>query len=282
MIKKETKIYDRRIIIIDNEEKKSYYNSTNLSIALTGISTAATRSTLGVLGTALIPGVMLVTSALGLKKMYDISKENKKKSNIGFGEIDYCFDNFRFPPQHPQRGIVYSCPDYESDYYIPISNFHEYSLKLKESAFNEMCAHLGAKEIILTEEIIDDKKTNINVEANGVPTQVGEIDAKLDVNHNKKTTTGTKKRILLSKPKKFNNTKYESKWIDSEPTWRSLQKMRLDNKLNRYTVEFNYADEMGINSNLSIGLRDKGLKIGGEFKKMKNVKREYDIIFWAE
>ena len=77
------------------------------------------------------------------KKIYNNNAYKHNDANVNFGEIDYCINNFKFPPQHPQKGIVYSCCDYEPDFYIPVSSFHQHTLQLKESAFIEMCAHLG-------------------------------------------------------------------------------------------------------------------------------------------
>lgn len=283
MIKKETKIYDRRIIIIDSEDKRANYNIKfdlkDLTKIVTGGALASGVSSLGLITSALIPGGVIVAGALGGKKIYDSMKN--KESDINFGEIDYCYENFRFPPQHPQRGIIYSCPDYESDYYIPIAKFHEHSLKLKESAFIEMCAHLGAKEILLIDEVINGVKTEINIDVKGVPSKVGNIDGKIQNNYHSDNEEKSKFSITFPKPLSLNKTEFKSKWIDTEPRWKTIQKTRIENNTDKINAEFSYTDEMGIDTKLSVKLGEKGLNIGGKFNKIKEVNRKYQVTFWT-
>jgi hypothetical protein len=120
-IDKNTPIYERRTILIDEKIKSNInWGKLGKDIFSTGLN---------ILGPIMTAG----------KFLYD--NDTYKNSEIGFGEISYCNNQFRFPPQHPQKGIVYTCPDYEPDFYIPFSNFHKYALDLKTSAFTEMCAH---------------------------------------------------------------------------------------------------------------------------------------------
>lgn len=271
MINKETKIYDRRIILIDsiqNVEKESE-NKKKINRGLI----------IAEIGAGLLTGpvVAVINGAVlrGTKYLLDI-KNGDKNVSIGFGEIDYCYDNFRFAAQHPQKGIVYSCSDYESDYYIPLSDFHKHSFKLKESAFIEMCAHLGAKEIILVEEVIDNTKTELNIDAKGMDKVNGKFGAEYNSNYENKS----KIKITFPKPENLNKTEYKSKWLDTEPTWKTLQKVRLENNAEHFNAEFSYKDDMGINSNLALELGSKGLNIGGSFNEMQRVERKYIVDFW--
>lgn len=255
IIKKDTPIYNRRIILIDDEENNKKINWSKL-----------------VKDASIFYGIPLVR--------YLFDKKTYLNYSTAFGEIDYCNNNFKFPPQHPQKGVIYSCPDYEPDFYIPLSNFHQHSLKLKESAFIEMCAHLGAKEIILIEETEDNKKVNLSVRADNVPTQMGDASANLKTEYKSNQTNSGKVSFSFPKPKKQNSTNYVSKWIESEPTWRTLQKVRSENKVVEYSAEFNYTDEMGISVDLAGKLNGMGLNIGGSFNKIKKVERKYKVIFW--
>lgn len=255
IIDKNSPVYERRIILIDDEK-----NNPNIEW-----------------GKLVIDSLMSpwLSAAKYLK-----DKETYKKKSLAFGEIDYCSNNFKFPPQHPQKGIVYSCPDFESEFYIPFSNFHQHSLKLKESAFIEMCAHLGAKEILLIEEIEDNSKTKTDTKADNIPSQNGNVSGGIKTEYNRKKSHSGKISFSFPKPLKHNSTIYKSKWIDSEPTWRTLQKVRLENKVLEYFAELNYTDEMGVTADFAGKLNEMGLNIGGSFNKIKKVERKYKVIFW--
>ena len=256
IVKKDTPIYNRRIILIDEEK-----NTGNVNWKQIGEDLFSFGSYLKV-----------------AYKSFNFS-ENYLNDVTGFGEISYCNNNFRFPPQHPQKGIVYSCPDFEPDFYIPISNFHQHSLKLKESAFIEMCAHLGAKEITLIEAMEDGEKVNVNIDGENIPTQNGNVSGGAKGGYNKSTISSSEIRYSFPKPKEITSIPYSNKWIECEPTWRTLQKVRLENKAVEYFADLNYTDEMGITAELSGKLNKLGLKIGGNFNKIKKVERKYKVVY---
>lgn len=255
IIKKETPIYNRRIILIDDEANNKKIDWSKL-----------------------IRDATLFYAIPVFRYLYN--KKTYLNYSTAFGEIDYCNNNFKFPPQHPQKGIIYSCPDFESEFYIPLSNFHQHSLKLKESAFIEMCAHLGAKEILLVEETEDNLKINLKTKADDIPTQTGNASASLKTDYKNNQTSTGKISFSFPKPLKNNIMNYESKWIESEPTWRTLQKVRLENRVLEYSAELNYTDEMGITVDLAGKMSKMGLNIGGEFNKIKKVERKYKVLFW--
>ncbi len=208
------------------------------------------------------------------KMGFNFEKNLKEIIEIPVATINYSYENFNFPPQHPQEDIIYSSTDFEPNYYIPLSTFHQYSFNLKQSSFVEMCAHLGAKEIILVDETIDNKKTKLKIDL--------EINSSNTFENEFKTGefNSEKIRFLFPKPSEKKTTHYKSKWIESEPTWKTLQKLRLENNVSEYTAELNYTDEMGINLELATKFLNKGLNIGGSFEKIKKTKRIYKVIFW--
>ncbi|PRY87074.1 hypothetical protein [Mongoliibacter ruber] len=256
VIKKESPIYNRRIILIDDETKNPKINWKQI-------------------GNDMLSGGDIKVAYKSLK-----FSENYLFGATGFGEIEYCNNNFKFPPQHPQRGTVYACPDYESDYYLPISSFHQHLLQLKECAFIEMCAHLGAKEILLIEEIENDIKIKIDTKVENIPSQYGSISQDLSTAYEKNLSLSGGKSFFFPKPIKQNSTPYKSKWIETEPTWRTLQKVRLENKVIEYSADFKYTDDMGITGALASKLSKIGFNIGGSFKKIKKVERKYKVLFW--
>ena len=208
-----------------------------------------------------------------------LERLNLKDFQIAKGEIDYCAENFNFPPQHPANEVVYTCPDYQSDYYLPIASFHEYTFQLKMSAFMEMCSSLGARNISLIYAEENGKDLNINVGANGIPSQFGKVDFDNKTNANSKSDNAFNLTASFPKPKEIKE--FTSKWISTEPTWVSMQRIRLSNGFDETEVEFNYSDEMGIDSSLVAKLNGMGVNIGGKFKEITKRKLKYKVNFWG-
>jgi hypothetical protein len=205
---------------------------------------------------------------LKIKKMQDIAK----------GEIDYCARHFNFPAQHPANGVVYSCPDYQSDCDLPIANFHEYTFQLKLGAFVEMCASLGAKKctVIYAEE--NGKEINLNLKGTGIPSASGDINVEAKNKKNETQNVSFNSEYDFPKPPEIKE--YDSKWISSEPSWSTLQRLRLNNGISKYKAELNYSDEMGIDRSFATKLGKKGINIGGTFNEIKKKKFVYEVEFW--
>ncbi|HEU4790164.1 MAG TPA: hypothetical protein VFS71_10790 [Flavobacterium sp.] len=201
----------------------------------------------------------------------------KKFENIAKGEIDYCAENFNFPAQHPANGVMYACPDYQSDFYIPIANFHDYTFQLKMSAFVEMCASLGAKKcsVIYAEE--NGKEISLNVKGNG-PTTSGDVSFENKTKYKYTNETSFNSEYDFPKPKEINE--FVSKWVKTEPSWSTIQRIRINNGITKSRVEINYSDEMGIDTQFSTKLTKMGVNIGGTFNQIKKRKYVYEVEFW--
>ena len=207
---------------------------------------------------------------------------NSYYKNIPFPifDIDLARKSFRFPPSHPRDGLSYATSEIESDLYIPISNFHKYMYESKMSAFAELCATLGAKtcKIVYAEE--NEQDVTVNFTGKNIPTTAGVLDSQLDSNINKRSTQNAD--IFFSFPNRKNISKYETVWMNGEPTWNALQKMRLENGVEKYTADFNYTDDMGITAKIANKLNGVGIDIGGKFEDFKKIKYKFEVEFWAE
>ncbi|WP_343679424.1 hypothetical protein [Chryseobacterium arthrosphaerae] len=195
-------------------------------------------------------------------------------------KIDDVINNFKFPPQHPKNGFVYACSDVEPDLYLPLSMFHSYMYQSKLSAFNELCSALGAKtcRVISVEE--NGKIITNNIEIDKIPSKLGLLSSKLTLKTTKKTNSESIVYLELPKPNKIKS--YESLWLDSEPTWKSLQKIRLNNDLLKYTVDLNYTDEMGVDTKLAASINSIGGNIGGTFTGITKVMYRFEVEFWPK
>lgn len=204
------------------------------------------------------------------------------KTKIPYPVFDFDFvrKNFRFPPQHPKDGVVYACSEFEPDLYIPLASFHKYMYESKMSAFNEMCAFLGAKTCRVIYEEENGTVVTTHIGAEKIPTNVGTVNAELDFasksNHNQKAI------VFFTFPEPKEIVEFKSNWMNGEPSWNSLQKMRLERDVSIYTAEFSYLDEMGVNANLAGSLNGIGLNIGGTFEEIKRKKYKFEVEFWQK
>jgi hypothetical protein len=179
-------------------------------------------------------------------------------------------NNYRFPPNHPIKDTAYALCYLIPDLYIPISNFHNYFQEMKHAAFVQLCASLGAKEIIVNDIEIDNKKLDLN---GSMPETISRFGLKHDKNHELKiayTFSEGNKEIK----------DYDSPWIDTEPTWKAMIELRKQNYLKTFDCEYNYTDDFGINANLKTKIQAFDINIGGNFNAMKKTIIKYNVKFW--
>lgn len=177
---------------------------------------------------------------------------------------------FRFPPNHPVKDMAYATCNIVPDLYIPIANFHDHFQQMKHASFVQLCANLGAKEVIVHDIKIDNETVDMKAE---IPVLV----AKLGLNYNKEVNQKT----AFSFSENNRNIKpYESPWIETEPTWESMINTRKNNFLKRYNCEYNYTDDFGINGNLVGNLNSFKINIGGSFTILRKINIKYEVIFW--
>lgn len=203
-----------------------------------------------------------------------------KKSPYPILNIDEARSQFRFQLSHPINGMAYATSELEDDLYIPLSSFHKFMYESKISAFTELCSSLGAKncKIIYAEENGID--ITAKVKSQNIPTNVGIIDSETNFNHHSRNTQNLD--IFMSFPKNKTIHKYESAWMNGEPTWNTLQKIRLEKDVEKYVAEFNYIDDMGITANIANSLNNIGIDIGGKFEEFKKIKYKFEVEFWPK
>jgi len=186
--------------------------------------------------------------------------------------------HFKFPPNHPKQNLLYGMCDIIPDLYVPISTFHDYFMQMKHTSFIELCASLGAKEIYLEYAEIENKSYNIDSSAN-IPSALGMLGLNLSLDESTSNKMNGKLAFKFSEKNKEIKD-YQSEWIDTEPTWKSMKKMRIENHAESYRAEFNYSEDYGVNSKVAANCTALGINIGGSFKAIKETKLKYNVLFW--
>lgn len=195
-------------------------------------------------------------------------------------DINIARKSFRFPPLHPKDGLVYASSDIEDDLYVPLSSFHKLMYESKMSAFTKLCSSLGAKScrILYAEE--NEKDITAKVTAKNIPTNGGTVDSSIVSTFNNKNNQDVD--LFMSFPRAKKIYKYETKWMNGEPTWQTLQEIRIENDIEKCIAEFNYTDEMGVTTNIASSLNGMGLNVGGKFEECKKIKYKFEVEFWPK
>lgn len=204
----------------------------------------------------------------------------KKKLPYEVLDIDKARQVFNFPPSHPQNGVVYATSEIDDLTYVPLASFHKYMYESKMASFTELCSSLGAKtcSVIYAEENGTDITSKITLD--NVPTGSGAFNSQASVGYN--TGSSQNAGVFLRFPKPNSIKEYKSAWLHGEPTWKTLQKLRLENDVERYNAEFNYNDDMGITAEIAASLNGIGVNIGGTYETFKKTKYKFSIEFWEK
>ena len=221
-------------------------------------------------------GLALETGEL-ITNMVIKNSSGKPISHIGY-DIDLANKLFKFEPGNPIPNKAYATISLMPEYYFSINSFHEKVQQMKHSALLELCASLGAKEINFVSGEINNKIIDVSVDAN-VPTELGMLGLK--ANMEKKLFNKAEMKIGITFGEKNKKIKdFDSPWIATEPTWQSMKKMRIENHVKTYSAEFNYIDDLGIDTTVSANLKEVGINIGGQFTEIKKIKISYQVLFW--
>ena len=189
-------------------------------------------------------GLLVIPSVIVLKEGIERRNFLKKYYQYPIIDVEDAQKNFQFPPNHPQHNMLYAMCDILPNLYVPLSTFHDYIQDMKHSSFIELCASLGAKEIYYESDETDNKSFGINASSD-TPVEKVSIDGHKNNN--------TNKSLAYKFPEKNSNTNedYQSEWLAVEPTWKSMKKMRINNHVESFIVNYNYTVDFGINADLA-------------------------------
>ncbi len=244
----DTKFEERKIIICATAEGiQKLANSMNWKAFLNDLMEA--------LSSNLPPIIVEIIARMPKLTIIDVIRKliNKDYSTIVLPfytfELEEAKKAFSFPPFHPKDTLVYACCEFEPTFYAPLSQFHEIMYENKMNAFINMLIALKAKTI----KSVYSKENGQEVKAN-IEYSFQKDDKPIEI--------------------------LENSWIESEPSWKNLQALRAQNKVNSYTLEFKYQNDMGINEEVAKLVEKLNLNIGGKFNKMVSRNYTFNIEFY--
>lgn len=188
-------------------------------------------------------------------------------------------DQFNFPINHPIDGLAYVCCEAEPNLYVPLASFHQYMYEAKLAAFHELCANLGVHRCTVVYAEEDGQDITMRVRASGIPTQIGPVSGGLSTSATHRSSETTAVFAEYPSPNRP-LTEIRSGWMNGEPTWVMMQKLRFERNLERWRAEFVYSNDMGINANAAAKVAGVGIDIGGKFAEMHQKKWIFDVEFW--
>ena len=181
---------------------------------------------------------------------------------------------FKFPTNHPIANTAYAMAEVYPDVYNPVAEFHEYFKQTKHAAFIELCASLGAKEIFIENAEINNKSLDIRADVKAPLVSLG-------LNFSLQQNRETGEISAFEFPEENKGIKeYDSPWLHTEPSWRSMNNLRRKNHLSKVGAEFTCVDDMGINASLTSRFGPVRVNIGGDFHEMTKIRLSYKVIFW--
>ena len=193
--------------------------------------------------------------------------------------IDRAKNEFSFPINHPIDRTVYACSEEQQNLYVPLAGFHRYMYESKLSAFHELCANLGVRRCTVVYSEDDNREAGTGASISGIPTAAGpaDFDAKGSTSAHRKTEA----KVFAEYPAPTRQSiETMNGWIFAEPTWNTMQKLRLERNLMQWRADFNYTDDMGITADVAAKVSRVGLQIGGTFQEIRHRSWVMEVEFW--
>jgi hypothetical protein len=149
----------------------------------------------------------------------------------------------------------------------------------KLAAFQELCAGLGARRCTVLYAEEDGKDVTAHASVSGIPSPYGPVSTAAKGHYEHETAESA--RVFAEYPRPTHPlTAITTGWLAGEPTWTSMQKLRLERGSEQFRAEFSYSDDMGIDAEVAAKISKVGIKIGGSFESFRKRKWMFDVAFW--
>ena len=171
-----------------------------------------------------------------------------------------------FPNGHPLSHVVYVGDPGVAGTYYPVANFHRFLFEGKVAEALRLLRSLGATEISIEYLEGFDRGAGVDLSASLPDGPGGKIAG--GIRRKSKSASGAKTTMKLSPTARAQIPK-DLHWFASEPLWREVAEARMENGLREFTIDLNYTDDFGVNSDLKSSIHDVGLELGGKFTEYK-------------
>ena len=171
-----------------------------------------------------------------------------------------------FPNGHPLSHVVYVGDPGVAGTYYPVANFHRFLFEGKVAEALRLLRSLGATEISIEYLEGFERGAGVDLSASLPENPVSKIAG--GMRRRSKSASGAKTTMKLS-PSTRAQIPNDLHWYASEPLWREVAEARIENGLKEFTIDLNYMDDFGVNSELKSTIHAVGLELGGKFTEYK-------------
>ncbi|MBE9114340.1 hypothetical protein IQ249_00365 [Lusitaniella coriacea LEGE 07157] len=178
-----------------------------------------------------------------------------------------------------QENIVYATHPRQSDFLLPLAEFHSYLLQDKRGKFVRLASALGAKKIELIDSKIASRDAGVGISI-PEPTTMSTIGGEIKATN--KTKVNFSLAAAFDSPTNMPTIPQNLRWFSQEPLWQAMAEARVKHWVNRFKVSFTYAQNFGITANLEAKISDFGLQSGGSFSSMQKIEQEYLVEFFSK
>ena len=187
---------------------------------------------------------------------------------------------FRFDVGGPDDGAIYIANPCLPDYYLPPAVVNERLAQEKLAAFMQIASALGAKKIDVKSG--ESMKTEAKGEAELPLTDAA---AQVGLGDNFKSSNAFDRQVVaeFGKPTKAPHVPHGfDGWLDTEPTLRGMVRTRLDGEPTKIAVSLQFGSMVDIGADATAKFSDRGLKVGGAFRKVATSRWSFDVEFWPK
>jgi len=184
---------------------------------------------------------------------------------------------FTFDVDHqPQDGTMYVLNPASNLHYLLPSIANTRLADEKMEAFLRICGDLGAKDATLITVEAKDQEANGSVSAKNSGLE-GSASGGLAM---KNAADRYKKREYGPSPIPPHLADEMKVWVQSDTVLAGIVYARLNNNVMKDSGIMKLSDQIDINASICADLVKFGFKVGGEYKKVQETTRAYEVEFW--
>lgn len=185
-------------------------------------------------------------------------------------------NNFIFPINHPIDGCMYLSSIVDNTVFYPLSEYHQKLKQEKLNDFLKLCAYLGTKKC----SVVSEDSSKMEVKGN-IGIDINKDKGKEEVKYNRNRYSFLNFSYEFPEDNKILE-EYNSLWINGEPSWKTMQDLRLQRGVLKWRAAFNYTDDFSINSDFDMTVKKIGINVGVNFNSIETEKLIFEVEFYPK
>lgn len=185
---------------------------------------------------------------------------------------------FRFDPGSPEDGAAYVLSPWRRDYYLRPASANERLAQEKLSAFLQLTAALGAREVQVTGgEQLERRALGF------APIPLSSIAGQLGLRAKFKNGGGVQRTAIAKFSRPLEPPRVPEAlrpWLAAEPVLEGMAATRIAGSAEELGVALVFRDELDVTARACLELGRKGLNIGGAYQRVHASEWAFRVRFW--